>query len=568
MLPNADPTGQHAERYSEVFVNKTVELDMIPLFQYLALYANTDLEMLPGANAVLKGRIQSNRDLYTGAEAANTLTFNSNVVWAAGAIRRHRKNGTPADGNYYMTGTTRFRMAGASADTAVAPVNDTNYPKMEGRGALRSPADVVVPTSASSRGYAPSGRDSEFLGYDGSTPANGTTHDTATDLEPFSVDSKTRWNGTVQANTQQVPVLAVPSDIQAYRPAVSGETANYMYDTATQQWVSATGSAATHVKGEWQQAADIVIVGTPAGNFIYDKNGVNITNLLVDGTSTDTPKPAINPLSTVTTMYDAREKLKYDSDPSTSGIQTTPLRDTVTVTEVDLAKLNKARRTDTNADIFPTTGSGLTVYAYRTYTNKYNTSTANKALQGVRLANGATLQNNLSLISEDPVYVKGDLNTGAVPANPANPPVPANKKTAVIMADTTNILSNPWDDTKTAGGLPSPTGPVPLNAALIGGINDTTTANYNGGLENYARFHENWSGTTVNITGCFCSIFNTRYAKSVWPGTGSQYYNPPNRNFTFDSDLLKISKQPPNIPYSVSASRVIWWRGREVIWWP
>jgi hypothetical protein len=500
----------------------------------------------------MKGRIHTNRDLYCGAESSASLTFNSSVVWASGAIRRHRKNG-PGASNYYMTGTTRFRKQDASSDTGVAPVNDTNYPVMVARGGLVTPAGVTVPTSYDPRGYAPGGYDSDFLGYDGTQPhADGKTDDLLVDLPPFTTGSDGKWNGTVRTYAQEVPVMDVPTNTEAFRLPLPGETPNYKYQSPGAGWVQDNVNG-THVTSEWQAAADIVIWNDK----IYDKYGTDITNNLRHKTTGAT----IHPLSINGNMYDAREYLKYDSDPIAAGIQTTAERNRVKVTEIDVDKLNNAKRNDTGALLFPTTGQGITIYAYRTYTDKYDTADYTKGLEGIRFTNGSVLNNNVTFVSEDPVYVKGDFNTGGAD--------PTKKKTAVLMADAMNIFSNTWDDSKNpSGGYPVPSGPVTVNAAFLGGINDSSESQYNGGLENYARFHENWSGIQVNIKGCFCSLFNTRYATSVWPGTGSPYYKPPRRNFVFDEDLLKVSKQPPNIPYSVGVSRVVWWRGRELTWWP
>ncbi|MFN8644195.1 MAG: hypothetical protein U0802_22005 [Candidatus Binatia bacterium] len=45
-----------------------------------------------------------------------------------------------------------------------------------------------------------------------------------------------------------------------------------------------------------------------------------------------------------------------------------------------------------------------------------------------------------------------------------------------------------------------------INAAFLGGVDATTGSTYNGGLENYPRFHEDWGGTTLTYQGAFVSL--------------------------------------------------------------
>jgi N4-(beta-N-acetylglucosaminyl)-L-asparaginase len=60
-----------------------------PLFQYAVFY-DSDLEILPGPDMTIRGRVHTNRDMYLGSNA--TLTFNTNYLRSAGNMYRNRKD--------------------------------------------------------------------------------------------------------------------------------------------------------------------------------------------------------------------------------------------------------------------------------------------------------------------------------------------------------------------------------------------------------------------------------------------------------------------------------------------
>jgi len=535
-------------RYNEVYVNKMLDLDMVPLFQYLAFYNAYDMEMLPGNNATLQGRIHSNYDIYMGAEAGNTLTVDSYSIKATGTLQRQRKDNPPSASNHYMTGTVQVSTASAAVSvppTAMPTINAANFPVLAARGTLATPSGALVPTSV-----APSGNDSNFLGYDGNN--DGKISGTA-DLAGFAQNSASTWGGSIQTGANNVPTLAAPTDIRAFRPPVNSETPNYAFNSSTQTWQPASGSAATSVKGNYNQNANLVLQsngtktqlllnGTTPTVLLELNGGTVSTNLLKNAAGA-----AVNPLSEKT-MFDGRE---YDpaTDASTSG--------TVKVTQVDMGVLNTAQYA--GAPIFPTTGSGSMIYAYRTDTTAQNP-------YGFRLTNGATLNNNMTLVSEDPVYVKGNFNT-----------VAGSEKGVILMADAINLLGNEWNDSMTKSStLPVPTSNLEINAAIMSGSYATKKPDangnggvYNGGFENFPRFHEDWSasGKTVNMLGSFNSLFPSTYAQGKWV-YGGLAYTAPVRNWKFDTGFLTQWANLPGMPVSVGETRVVWWLGRQMQWWP
>jgi len=156
---------------------------------------------------------------------------------------------------------------------------------------------------------------------------------------------------------------------------------------------------------------------------------------------------------------------------------------------------------------------------------------------GVRVRNGARIAatvpgaprpRGLTVVSDQSVYVQGDFNRD-------DPTVPDDWIPAAFLADTINILSNAWnDDNRSQQPLTNRrASDTEVNAAFLAGT-DTTggqegsggqdRGQYNGGLENYPRFHEAWQWgpstnreyATFTYRGSFVSLGNPRKAVGRW----------------------------------------------------
>ncbi|MGH7970795.1 MAG: hypothetical protein ACREIC_18905, partial [Limisphaerales bacterium] len=71
-----------------------------------------------------------------------------------------------------------------------------------------------------------------------------------------------------------------------------------------------------------------------------------------------------------------------------------------------------------------------------------------------------------------------------------------------------------------------------------------------GGVENFPRFLEDWTGDTLTYNGSMVAMFYSRVATGLWMGIGSTYdiYNPPNRNWGLDQNFQYSNKLPPATP--------------------
>jgi hypothetical protein len=77
---------------------------------------------------------------------------------------------------------------------------------------------------------------------------------------------------------------------------------------------------------------------------------------------------------------------------------------------------------------------------------------------------------------------------------------------------------------------------------------------YGGGLENFPRFLENWSGVTFRYVGSLVSLFESDHSVGLWgnninPGfSNGAYYNAPTRDWSFDIRFRDPRLLPPGTP--------------------
>ena len=202
------------------------------------------------------------------------------------------------------------------------------------------------------------------------------------------------------------------------------------------------------------------------------------------------------------------------------------------------------------------TDGGLVIYGTidsSSYPNASgNTSPYGFALtqgkQLISLAKSNSVRNALGVTfaSDQAVYVQGDYNS-------------LNKQPAAVLADSINVLSNACLNADKAihkhsnkncdiDGSKKNGVATTINTAFLGGTditNSQLTSGYNGGLENYPRFSENWNGKTLTYRGSFVSLGRPDHVKGRW---SRQKYNAPNRNWDYDLDFNDADNLPPLTP--------------------
>lgn len=196
----------------------------------------------------------------------------------------------------------------------------------------------------------------------------------------------------------------------------------------------------------------------------------------------------------------------------------------------------------------------------------------------LRIINGATINPavypaGLSIASDQGVYIVGDLNTGSAQYTGGNPLIVPVETTApfatwrplMIGGDAVTLLSNNWNDyeadwadarTSANRALRNPTTTTWAFASISGSVETSMSAS-SGGLNNFPRFLEAWSGSgqATRILGSFVVGFRSvkQWQRFPQPFTGygvnDQYaYTAPLRQWVYDTNFNMPSNQPPGTP--------------------
>lgn len=178
------------------------------------------------------------------------------------------------------------------------------------------------------------------------------------------------------------------------------------------------------------------------------------------------------------------------------------------------------------------------------YVADFRTQTSGSE-SGVKLVNGQTLPSlGLTVASPNPLYVQGNFNAPLAHLGTTNTSL---TKPAALVGDAITVLSTAWSDANGGAGLASRVaGDTTVNAAFLAGIVPTGAGYYSGGVENFPRFLENWTGRKFAYNGSMVVMFPSKVARAPWGG--SDVYNPPNRQWTFDLNFMDATRLPPGTP--------------------
>ncbi|MGA9040535.1 MAG: hypothetical protein WB421_08375 [Terriglobales bacterium] len=167
--------------------------------------------------------------------------------------------------------------------------------------------------------------------------------------------------------------------------------------------------------------------------------------------------------------------------------------------------------------------------------------------------------------SENPVYIQGDYNTSAADPmwlNPTTGTEPAHAAAAVI-ADAVTVLSDNWTDlgsmANPSDASKRPAATTYYRVAIAAGKsinfpfpNWSAAVDYgfgtDGGVHNFIRFLEDWSGATLNYKGSLVSLYYSTYNTGTFKCCTYSVYQPPTRNYIFDPLFSQPQNLPPGTP--------------------
>jgi hypothetical protein len=255
---------------------------------------------------------------------------------------------------------------------------------------------------------------------------------------------------------------------------------------------------------------------------------------------------------------------------TTNGFTDQRENDLVKVTDIDMSILKQWLVTNTTVTAkFPNTAGVYDLakvpnILYAADNRTYNTS---GQLTAIRLKNGSTIPTNmvtiagstqpsgLTVATPNPLYVWGMYNA---PINQGTTNTTATYP-ASLVSDALTILSGNWKDSASTSTLGSSGGGVrtatstTVNAAILTGIVPSTSSDANsfsGGVHNLPRLLEDWGNggsVTLTLNTSIVNLFASTRATHQWENPGNYYYAP-TRAFSFDSNFLNYTKQPPGTP--------------------
>jgi hypothetical protein len=257
--------------------------------------------------------------------------------------------------------------------------------------------------------------------------------------------------------------------------------------------------------------------------------------------------------------------------------------DNVRLVTMDIAKITQAKIDNKISDTWPKSANdGLTFYFKDTSagtsvaTKVKNSSTGvttnvtSSSKRGMKLINGGKLPaGGLTVATANLMYIQGDYNTGKTgttlpessasgaysgATEPKHVVTGYQKVPAAVAGDAVNILSNAWNDATSLTALSTRVASnTTVNTAIIAGNVPTTTGSYSGGIENFARFHEEWTNKYYTIHGALALLYNSQQAKGEWDLAS---YGAPNRRWFYDT--LLQDNNPPGFRVARSYERGRW----------
>ncbi len=190
---------------------------------------------------------------------------------------------------------------------------------------------------------------------------------------------------------------------------------------------------------------------------------------------------------------------------------------------------------------------------------------------GVQLHNGSTIPmpgfavskgiHGTTVATNQPLYIQGHFNADGNSATGAGgAPDNTNEPVAAVAADAVTILSTAWSNANSAKTISNRNASsfTEVSAAILSGIVPSDNANngvYSGGVENFPRFLESWSGDTFRYRGSMVALYESEIANEPWAAGGGSVYSPPARDWSFNTQFGQ-GKYPPGTPNTRTFRRV------------
>jgi hypothetical protein len=544
---------------TEVSIGSQFNIDYVPLFQFLAFYQG-DLEILPGPNMTLTGPVHTNGSLYlnsnttcSGSPCVGGLAIRDAQpqiptvsVTAVGSVYRGRKDSSACLGTVQIAKLVDTNFDGA-LDLLAMPCSGVQSSSQLSSwlGAIKAGQPTVqVP----SPGVLARGSGEFWLKADLRLALDVSAPDSSGLYRIVVLDAA--GNVDVAANARlQAFMLAKPGRIFYTDAPLPGK------QDPTTDCTNPTGGKYCH----WDSyvppfPSQNAVYACPGGDlFAFSGCAATVVNESLAGGDVTARRGG---------FYNNREHAWVYM---------------LNVNAHDLLAWNRAQAS-ANRLFDPDDATDGGIVLFLTVVGSGSTGPIPSPRYGVRVFGSSDLDfpagvadpTGLTVVSDQGFYLEGHYNVGTVPRP---------KQPAAVMADTVNVLSSNWSGGSTGWtGVAScrndcqsrqtlsarPAAATSIYAAFLGGVDVTTSGNYNGGFENYPRFQETWSGLTLFYRGSFVSLGTPTRANGPWCGTGGSsasgcnIYNPPGtRDWNYDVAFQQVENLPPLTPRVVSVQQIL-----------
>lgn len=573
----------------------------IPLFQFVAFYKN-DLEILPGPNMNLNGRVHTNGRLYLNSE--NTLTIADNPpvgvltvqVSAGKGIFRGRKNANTCTGTVTVDMLQDKVSPFGNLDPKTLPCNGSgtrSVPVSElaawkgsmisniGNIAIPEPDIIKPPGSLSAGGAGDPGvywdkadlRIVLFVDVPGQLAVPGNPVGPPGPVLPHAI-AVVDAAGNIDA-VRTTALHSLMTDGNWNTGAVAGRGPSSMPGTMPVFYTDVPAAPASGcADGDetcWHNVASSYIPQLPFPG-IPNQRGINFQAANVPGAYAEV-------MGQPTTMGGSvilGAPFSFDRDYRRGGFYNHREDKWMLLLNLNVRDLI-GWNSQNGEPFFPTNDAsegGIVIFA--TVSGPESGDDANR--YGVRVFGSADIPlpggigisadpTGVTVASDQAIYVLGDFNRGLDASGRGRQP-------ASLIGDSVNVLSERFwrnnancphqfcrdgQSVQSLGHADRDAQSTRVNAAFLGGVDTTSTGKYNGGLENYPRFHEDWGGMTLTYQGAFVSLGEPEHVDGDWCGTGGgcNIYNPPARAWNFDPGYNNAANLPPLTPRFVYVQQVL-----------
>jgi hypothetical protein len=521
-------------------VSETVQFALIPLFQF-AIFYNMNLEIAAAADLNIQGAVFSNAGLWSGS---STITFSSTVSAVGMATNGVVDPFVSWGSGYSGSGKSTYTLATqptSGNDTITMPIGTNNNPSTIEAIVNIPPTNYMMNTASafSTNGqlYLVNEADLYLTNFMWGTNwnASSTTIPLGSPMALYYQDSLNAPNYLTWATNDYYIVsnfyrgvaMLLPTN---YVPLVSLNYANGFQGTNGFQFTNGIPRTINSY---------IVTNGYALGtNYVWYIGYSFLTNVV---------------------YYDWREGWNGGSGPPKA----------VQAVQFDMRAYNKWM-TNTAANGGSTYNNLCNLSSHKSHPldsiylwNDVNLTGA--TLPAVRIVNGGMMPVNdgtygFTVATAMPIYVWGDYNASNSLGSSLSQNSTTYTEPAALMGDSVTVLSDSWSDSTSKDPGASQT---TIDAACLEGIVESTNnpasdaSGYSGGVENFLRLLENWSGVNLYYNGSIVVMFPSEFATNCWQQTGG-YYTAASRKWAFDTNFTIGADLPPLTPKSQGVIRGTW----------